>query len=213
MRLYEFVNESYTDDTKSSDVRNLDQNEYLEIGDFKAENDHLASYFKVEDPILKTIIRQYTNASSINAELIKVNGVILDLSKKQSTIYNQLTNLKGTELREEHHVYCGTGIFDPRKVITNNLFRTPTFLSTSLSIRVAIKTSNFRRNEMKSDQDNILHFILPKGFKGGFYIAPFSRDPEELEFLIFPLVEFRYTTTKIITVENIKRYVHSLIPL
>jgi len=98
------------------------------------------------------------------------------------------------------------------EVTIDGIFHTPAFLSTSLSVRVAVKTTNYRRDQAEEVDDHVIHFILPEGFTGGFYVAPYSNDPEELEFLIFPEESFSHINTKIIDLGGIKRHIHTFKP-
>jgi hypothetical protein len=211
--------DSYTDDSESVDAQRLEKNINLEIGGFAEENDQLAQYYVVPDTkyanslgseIIKAI-KEYTAGSDVNGELIEAGGdlnLLPPLLKKQ---YQLIMSLKGKyRLQEEHHTYSGTGTFDPMEVTVDGIFQTPAFLSTSLSVKVAVKTTNYRR---ESDDDHVLHFVLPEGFVGGFYVAPYSQDPEELEFLLYPQERFRHLHSHVVVLDGVKRHIHSFKPL
>ncbi len=212
------VMDSYLDDSSSEDSKRIEKNINLEIGDFAEENDHLAKYYTIQDTKYansrgaETIkaIEEYTAGSEINGALIEVGGDSFELPPGLRKQYTMLMSLKGkVRLPEEHHTYSGTGTFNPMDVTVDGIFETPAFLSTSLSIKVAVKTTNYRRDE---DEDHVLHFVLPEGFIGGYYIAPYSKDPEELEFLIFPKEKFRHIRSTAMNLDGIKRHIHTFEP-
>ena len=201
--------DSYTNDTNSDEAKGLSDTTNLEIGDFSKENDELSAYYVIKSQGMQQVVKHYTKESTINSELIKVGGDIDQLPELAKREYNALMSLKGTPLQEEHHVYSGTGTFDPLEVTVNGVFETPAFLSTSLNIEVAVKTTNFRREE---DEDFVIHLILPEGFSGCFYVAPYSFNPEELEMLVFPKERFAFIKTQKLMLDGVNRTVHSFKP-
>ncbi len=210
MRHFINLTDSYQDDSNKIDAKSLEDNINLDFSGFEKENKQLSSEYIVDDKEIQKAIKHYTHASSINDELIRANGNIDKLPTDFRTEYNLLMKLEGN-LQENHHVYSGTGTFNPLDVVVDNVFNTPAFLSTSLSIKVAVKTDNFRRKD--SDEDHIIHLFLPKGFTGGFYIAPYSYDPEELEFLIFPNEKFRHIGDQKLELDGVHRIIHSFKPV
>jgi hypothetical protein len=206
------IMDSYEDDSNSEEAKRIETNMNLSIKGFEEENKQLESEYIIEDPKVQSAVKHYTHASSINEELIRVDGVPGRLPEDFRNEYDLLISLKGTPLGEEHHTYCGTGTFNPMEVTVGGIFKTPAFLSTSLSVRVAVKTTNHRREQAHNVEDHVLHFVLPEGFTGGFYIAPYSSDPEELEFLLFPKEHFRHLGSKVIELDGIKRHIHSFRP-
>jgi hypothetical protein len=209
-----FINimDSYADDSESIEGKRLETNLNLSVDDFKEENDQLAAEFQIDDPAVQAAVKHYTHESTINEELIRVEGVVARMPENFREEYDHLIGLKGAPLGEEHHTYCGTGTFNPMDVTLDGVFKTPAFLSTSLSVRVAVKTTNYRRDQDEAQEDHVIHFILPEGFVGGFYVAPYSADPEELEFLIFPKEQFRHLHTHVVVLDGIKRHIHSFRP-
>ena len=206
------IMDSYEDESGSEEAKRVETNMNLTMKGFEEENAQLEAEFVIEDPKVQAAVRHYTHASTINDELIKVDGVSGLLPKGALEEYELLISLKGPPLGEEHHVYCGTGTFDPSDVTVGGVFKTPAFLSTSLSVRVAVKTTNYRRDEGDQEEDHVIHLVLPEGFTGGFYVAPYSNDPEELEFLVFPKEHFRHIGTTVLDLDGIKRHIHSYRP-
>ncbi len=212
MRYFVNLVDSYTDDSESLDSKRLETNINLEIGDFATENEQLVQQYKISDPSVIKAVRHYTHESSINDELIRVGGEIGRMPEDSRMEYEKLISLRGVNLGEEHHTYCGTGTFNPMDVAHGGVFHTPAFLSTSLSVKVAVKTTNYRRDQAEAQEDHVIHFVLPQGFTDGFYVAPYSFDPEELEFLLFPGVPFQHLTSNVVVLDGIKRHVHSFKP-
>lgn len=216
------VMDSYSDDSDSVESKRLEQNINLEVGGFAEENDQLAQYYVIQDTKYtnslgsETInaLKEYTAGSEINGALIEVGGDpnLLPFNLKKQ--YQLIMRLKGKfSLPEEHHTYCGTGTFNPMDVTDSGIFSTPSFLSTSLSIKVAVKTTNYRREQDHNVEDHVIHFILPAGFEGGFYVAPYSHDPEELEFLIYPKENFRHMSSRKVHLDGIQRHIHTYKPI
>ena len=201
--------DSYTNDDESLDASYIGS-EYVDTHGFEEENRQLKSYFKVKSKAAQKAILDYTTESPINNLLNRVlDGDPTKLPLKYRKQYGLLTGLHGV-LKEEHHVYSGTGTFDATEKLENNLFKTTSFISASLNIKIAAMTANFRRD---GTDDNLMHFILPKGFDGGFYIAEYSYDPEELEYLIFPNEKFQYIESKKLEISGITRHIHVFKPL
>ena len=212
MRYFINLADSNTDESDSVESTRLETNINLEIGAFANEHEQLAQQFRITDQATVAAVRHYTHESTINSELIRVGGNPMSMPKDFREEYAKLISLQGTPLAEEHHTYSGTGTFNPMDVTVNGMFHTPAFLSTSLSLRVAVKTTNHRRDQAEAQEDHVLHFVLPAGFMDGFYVAPYSSDPEELEYLIFPNVPFRHLNTKVLSLGGVKRHVHSFTP-
>jgi hypothetical protein len=204
--------DSYADETDTVESTRLETNINLEVGAFKDENDQLAGEFVIDDPAIRKAIKHYTHESSINDELIRAEGDVSRLPEDSQIEYKQLISLKGVPMAEGHHTYCGTGTFNPMEVTQGGIFQTPAFLSTSLSLKVAVKTTNYRRDHDHAVEDHVIHFILPEGFAGGFYVAPYSNDPEELEYLVFPQENFRHVGSQVLPLDGVKRHVHSFKP-
>jgi hypothetical protein len=204
--------DSYQNDIGTPDAVELETNINLDFAGFEKENAQLtAQYHLSKWSATVALIKHYSAGSNINNDLIRVGGDPAELGYVEQREYNALIGLGGrVELAEPHHVYSGTGTFDPRDVTVEGIFKTPAFMSTSLSIKVAVKTTNYRRKE---DEDHVLHFTLPAGFSDGFYIAPYSHDPEELEFLILANISFKYLGTKIVDLDGVTRHFHSYRPL
>lgn len=206
------IMDSYEDESGSEEAKRVETNMNLDMKGFEGENAQLEAEFVIEDPKVQSAVRHYTHASSINEELIRVDGVAARMPEDFRMEYELLVSLKGTPLGEEHHTYCGTGTFNPMDVTVGGIFKTPAFLSTSLSVRVAVKTTNHRREQANEVEDHVLHFVLPEGFSGGFYVAPYSNDPEELEFLVFPKEHFRHLDSTVVELDGIKRHIHTFQP-
>lgn len=202
-----WLNESYTDDTGKQNAVITDAAYDLSVGKFAAEQGQLVASFPLEYDDVVKVIRDYTTASSLNAALLADRK----LSARSQTQYDTLMELKALhyKLGEEHHVYSGAGVFDPISATTDDIFQTPAFISASLNIAVAAKTNNFRQ---AADVDHLLHFILPKGYAGCFYIGPYSVTPEELEMIIFPNQRFRLITSKTRRLGNIARRIYTFRP-
>jgi hypothetical protein len=212
MRYFINLADSYQDDTKSVEAAHTESDLNLVVGSFKKEDLQLTDEFHIDDPAVQAAVMNYTHESTINSELIRVDGQVPRMPESFQDEYKLLMSLKGTPLGENHQTYCGTGTFNPMEVTSGGIFQTPAFMSTSLSIRVAVKTTNGRRENAEEVEDHVLHFVLPKGYEGGFYVAPYSRDPEELEYLIFPKEHFRHIKTEIRNFEDVKRHIHSFRP-
>lgn len=206
------IMDSYEDESESEEAKRVETNMNLSMEGFSEENTQLEAEYVIDDPEVQSAVRHYTHESSINEELIRVDGVADRMPEDFRKEYKLLTSLKGTPLGEEHHTYCGTGTFNPMDVTSGGVFKTPAFLSTSLSVRVAVKTTNYRREKAHEDEDHVIHFILPEGFSGGFYVAPYSNDPEELEFLVFPKEHFQHENSTVVELDGIKRHIHTFRP-
>lgn len=205
------VRESYTDDTGKQNAVITDAAYDLSVGRFAAEQGQLVASFPLEYEEIVRVIREYTTASSLNSALLAGRK----LSARSQRQYDALMELKSLryKLGEEHHVYSGAGLFDPTRAISDDIFQTPAFISTSLNIAVAAKTNNFRRQEKHADQDHLLHFILPKGYAGCFYIGPYSITPEELEMIIFPDQRFQLIASKTRRLDKADRLIYTFRPL
>lgn len=213
MRISELLNsliESYTDDINKSGSSILSSNYNLKIDKFAKEQGQLVATFPIQYEDTIKAIRDYTKESSINAALLSDKK----LNRASKIQYELLIDLKKLHYRlnEEHHVYSGTGNFDPNTVIKNKIFNTDAFISSSLNIEVAAKNNNFHRKETNTKEDHILYFILPKGYNGCFYIGPYSSSPEELEMLIFPNEKFKIIKSKTLQLKNCLRHIHTLTP-
>lgn len=102
---------------------------------------------------------------------------------------------KAKPLDKPIHTYSGIGRGTTgylAKVIKHGFFHTPAFTSSSLDWRTASDFSNpvitgHRRPQVhgKVDHYHIIHFELPKGYKGGRYIDPLTETGED-EFLLKP---------------------------
>jgi hypothetical protein len=201
------VQESYDDETKAPEAKLVKIRKYVAPKKSLAKEDQqLKDDFVIDSVNFRDAIYDYTTESPINEELIDAGGDPKKLSAKSRRQYKLLVANHG-KLSEEHHVYSGSGDFGPNKD-----FETACFISASLSIEIAANTTNFRREEKDADHDNILHFILPKGFAGGFYIAPYSQDPEEFEFLIYPNQAFSFVETTVFEIDGITRRIHTFKP-
>jgi hypothetical protein len=202
--------ESYTDDTGKRNAVITDAEYDLTVGRFAAEQGQLVASFPLEYEYLVRGIREYTTASSLNAALLSGRK----LSTRFQTQYDALMELKSLhyKLNEEHHVYSGAGVFDPIDATNDDIFQTPAFISASLNIAVAAKNNNFRRQAAHADEDHLLHFILPKGYAGCFYIGPYSMTPEELEMIIFPNQQFRLVASKTRRLNNASRRIYTFRP-
>jgi hypothetical protein len=202
--------DSVEDETSGADAKRLETNINLDFEGFADEDKQLSATFIITDPAIRKAVRHYTKESTINDELIRVNCDITRLPEDFQIEYERLISLRGTPLGEEHHTYSGTGTFNPMDITERGIFSTPAFISTSLSMKVAVKTTNYRRDD--AAEDHVLHFILPEGFDGGFYVAPYSHDPEELEYLIFPQEAFRHVGSKVLSLGGVQRHIHSFRP-
>lgn len=205
--------DSIESEVDSAETKRLEANINLEVEGFADENNQLAAEFVIEDPTIIRAVKHYTKESTINDELIRVNCEVDRMPSNFQTEYYQLMSLKGVVLQEEHHVYSGTGTFNPMDITSFKIFSTPAFMSASLSMKVAVKTTNYRREHDEAREDHVLHFMLPAGFEDGFYVAPYSAAPEELEYLIFPQEQFRHVTTRVLDLGGIKRHVHTFRPI
>lgn len=204
--------DSVEDETREADAQKLETNINLDADGFADENSQLAADFVITDPSVQRAVKHYTKESSINDELIRVECNVARLPEDSRIEYDQLISLKGTPLGEEHHVYSGTGTFNPMDLTERGIFSTPAFISSSLSMKVAVKTTNYRRDQDGAREDHVLHFTLPEGFTGGFYVAPYSTDPEELEYLIFPQEKFRHVSSRVLSLGGVQRHVHTFSP-
>jgi len=201
------IMDSYTDETGLPVASELEKNIDLDFDGFEEENAQLTKQYELTRGSLIALIKLYTAGSEINGKLIQAGGDPDALDMRYRREYDALKSLDNmVQLAEEHHVYSGTGTFDPSDVTTDGVFRTPAFMSMSISLKVAVKTTNYRRQD---DEDHVIHTILPKGFTNGFYVAPYSHDPEELEFLIMPNVEFDFVSTRKLDLGGVTRHIHS----
>lgn len=195
--------ESYSSEIDSPEAELLSSNIDI-ISDFDTyaeEHNQLSHQYIITDNATIDAVKAYTDASTVNSLLLRSKNL-----GKHKSEYKLLKSLDGkVALGEEHHVYCGTGIVDPQEKIT----KSKAFLSTSLSIQVAVKNTNFKRD---GDSDHVMHIILPEGFTNGFYIASYSVNPEELEFLIMPDVEFDFVDEKKIDIDGVTRTFHTFVP-
>lgn len=209
MRYREII-ESYSDDTETagSEITSPDFN--LTITDYTKEQADLMVDFSIDDSEMAKTIRTYTEASSINGALISGRKLGSKLQKQQ----DELLSLKtlGCSLSRAHHVYSGTGIFDPSEIIKRKVFKSAAFISASLNIEVAAKTNNFRREKKHGEDDYVLHFMLPKGYKCCFYIGPYSTFPEELEMMIFPNERFKLVGTTVLELDDCHRHIFTMAP-
>lgn len=202
------VSESYESQVGLDVSKTIDKNLNIFDLDYAKESEQMANQFRLSEKELKQAVYQYSLGTDLNKELLDSDGDVAQLTPENRDLYTLLMQLPNIPLQEKHHVYSGTGTFDPRDVLSNNIFTSHAFISTSLSMEVASKTTSYRRK--KSQIDHVMHFILPEGFSEGFYIAPYSHDPEELEFILFPEINFKYTkTVEMKLYGNITRYFHT----
>ena len=208
MRLFDLF-ESCTDDTRKQDAVRSTPDFDISIGRFADEQGQLVADFPIGYDDLVSKIRQYTTASSLNSALLSGRK----LSTKLQSQYDALMELKDLRdtLSKEHHVYSGIGVFDPKSIMKNDIFQTGSFISASINIAVASKNNNFKRKE--DADDHLLHFILPKGYRGCFYIGPYSTSPEELEIVIFPNERFRLISSKTRKLDDAIRHIYTLKPV
>jgi len=216
------LTDSLESEVDSAVTKRLESNINLEIGDFAEEDAELAKHYVIPDTKYANsvgservkAIKDYTAGSEINGKLIEVEGDPNMLPSNFRKEYTMLMSLKGkVPLPEEHHTYSGTGTFNPMDVTENGIFETPAFMSTSLSMKVAVKTTNYRRDNAHEEEDHVLHFILPKGYTGCYYVAHYSHDPEELEMLIFPKERFKHVSSQKLMLGGVTRHVHTFEPL
>lgn len=207
----QFIQESYKNDINQNNIMSRSNNIDLHVRRFIKEQNQLVATFPITSETIISAIKEYTKESSLNFELLSGKK----LSKKSQHEYDALMDLKKLNYRlgESHHVYSGSSIFDPKKVYNNKIFRTSTFISTSLNVMVAIKNDNFHHKDHTEKEDVILHFILPKNYGGCFYIGSHSISPEELEMLIFPNETFQITKTSSIQIKELVRTIHTLSPV
>lgn len=196
--------ESLSDDSATAGAALDDSSIYIGIGEFRTEHETLAQEFQITDEATIKAVRQYTYASTINDAI-----ATHDLHGRVKHQYDLLMGLSGYAIDETHHVYSGTGTFDPRGLTQAGIFTTDRFLSTSLNIEVAAKTTTYRREQARRGEDHILHLIIEAGFDEGFYIAPYSNSPEELEYLVMPDARFEYLTSRSIDTPHGLRHIHS----
>jgi hypothetical protein len=219
--------DSYQSEVGNDDSRRIETNINLDFKGFEAEHAQLAAQYQITTASVLHMTKLYTAGSDINAALIEAGGDPSQLDGAMRAQYYSLLMLNNrVALNEVHHTYSGTGEFDPREITEDGVLSTPAFTSSSLSIKVAVKTTNYRRDDETDEweatrnalladmmpEDHVLHFILPAGFKNGFYVAPYSHDPEELEFLIMPNTRFKYVKTETATVQGIRRNFHTYEP-
>ena len=128
------------------------------------------------------------NAYPLNAKAKDTHAGLMDMHKSNPA------------LQTAHHVYSGLGNFDPRSAVhkSNGIFEHKAHLSTSINPSIAKQ-----RNEALSDGDrhapkHVLHITLPKGYKGGRYVAPHSQDQREREMLLKPQ-KFKITKSETVT--------------
>lgn len=211
MRAHELLaSESFKDETVASLARSQSDELNLSFRGAQREHDALEDQFVVKDAEVKKAIRAYTRESTLNQLLIDGE---LSSHPKYERQYDLLMSLPRIPLHEEHHLYSGFGAFSPAEVMERKVFSTPAFISASLTLKPAIKTTNFRRLRQDADQDHVIHFLLPEGYTGGFYIAPYSASPEELEFILFPDQEFKVVATQKIEIGEAVRTIWSMRPL
>lgn len=155
----------------------------------------------------------YQNSQHLNrltSESSFVNRVLIDGEVKHDTFHSpeehaarvaEVTrHIEGATKELEHHakplerelhVYSGTsGGWNLGHLKEGDAVHTPAFTSTSITPRTAYTRATVNYNESPRKDTgidyikNILHFQLPKGYKGGAHIASVSEYPEEHEYLL-----------------------------
>ena len=141
----------------------------------------------LHDPIVTKYashVRRITGASHfINNDLVrnKVHPIYKTMHENLLQMFKEVP-----KLTREHHVYSGLGDFDPQDHFDrgNGKFRIKSYISTSIVPQIAVRHTNLKG--MTDDDEHILHFILPKGYKHGAYIANYSPFISEREMLLRP---------------------------
>ncbi len=205
------VIESFTNDTNTKDAKLTNSDLELSVKKFADEQAKLMKEFYIDDSELAEQVRNFTKESPLNKILIKGKS----LNKKYEEQYYALMLLKkyGYSLQEKHHVYSGSHGFDPTEISKDGIFETPAFISASLNIAVSSKINNFHREKEDGSEDHIMHFILPKGYKGCFYLGAYSTYPEELEMIIFPEEKFKLESSEKFKTKGIERHIHTFRPV
>jgi hypothetical protein len=182
------------------------QNEHEILSDL---HDHVTKDYSVA-------IHRMTSASHmINADLLDRKPV----HPMWAGVHNKLSEMfaKTPPLDREHHVYSGMGDFDPQEHFKEKrgYFYSPSYISTSIAPQVAVRHSNLKA--FGTEHEHIMHFILPKGYKGGHYIANYSPFAGEHEMLLKPGQQWKVTAHNKYSIKRSDgssaiRHVYSAVP-
>lgn len=145
--------------------------------DVESEHDKLANHYHDPEASVSTITSYTLGSSEMNRVLVADRlSLYTHHQDKVKRLDGELEHLSRKGTPHEMHVYSGLG-FDPTEHMKGGTFHTPAYISASTDPEVA-------REYGKSESQHIIHFHLPKGFKGGTYVRPHSSWEEESEFLL-----------------------------
>lgn len=172
-------------DPKETIPNHLDEHKHL----IKLHDDLKGNEFRKH----REAIRAYADDSAlINSRLLGGKGhAHTDKINEQISYLKDAIN-KAPALTKEHHVYSGLGEGGPdeHEKTVNKIFKTKSFMSTSISPEIAAAHAQYKGGRSRYEW-NILHIHLPVGYKGGRYIAKHSSYAGEGEFLIAPDQKFK----------------------
>jgi hypothetical protein len=153
---------------------------------FDEEGEHLSKLHATDHPESHQALEHWSASShGINRHLIRGDELHEDDRKTHEHMQHLINT--AAPLEHAHHVYSSMGTFDPSKLMdSNKTFRTVSYTSTSLNPEIAAAHANGYHRDT-----HIVHFHLPKGYRGGRYIADHSQYPHEREVVIAPGKKFK----------------------
>jgi hypothetical protein len=153
---------------------------------FDEEGEHLSKLHATDHPESHQALDAWSGSShAINQHLIHGKELYED-DRKTHEHMQRLINT-AAPLDRDHHVYSSFGRFDPSKLIDHNkTFATPAYTSTSLNPEIASAHAHGH-----GVGTHMVHFHLPKGYKGTRYIAAHSQYPHERELVLGPGKKFK----------------------
>jgi hypothetical protein len=149
------------------------------IGEYTASHSHVITKWMV-DPA--STAAQYNQKSKY-----------FDTAPKDTHAHITKVLADPKPLPHDTHVYSGVTGYDPSEALQHGSFHTPTHTSTSLNPKIAAAHVGDTTKE-----HHIIHFHLPKGFKGGRYISEHSSFPGELEYLMKPGQNWKVTNHSVV---------------
>jgi hypothetical protein len=136
----------------------------------------------------KSVFRSYGGGShSLNHALIRMEPD-RDYSKKAKLLEKGIHSYE--PLKHQLHVYSNIGDWDlskDEKFVHKNehgehIIHTPAFISSTIKPTMAINWKESSNDE--GTVKNIVHFVLPKGYRNGAYIRDMSGYEHEYEYLL-----------------------------